>query len=161
MKAFKYKLQRVLDARDAVVSRCQCLLSDSERLLNQHHSRQRSCLSALQESKDIHARQMENQKIKARECRIRQTWINNLENQLSRAVNAANTQLHKVNNHRQALQVALIDRKIMENLSKREQKEWLAEIRKTDQKVTDEQGSYIYLKNRSNNPPISSLEHIQ
>lgn len=142
MKRFKCSLQRVLDVREAVVSRCEAQLAESERALAARRAEQEAYRAALSEASrrevETHMRQPTRP---VAECRAHRAWYEHLTDCLHRTHRAAEQEHGRVNQRRAELQKAMMDQKVIENLSQRERYDWLERLRRSEQKDMDEAAS--------------------
>lgn len=142
MKQFSYPLQRVLDAREAKTNLCEAKLSQSIQLVEKARRQQQICKEALQD----HARRMVDaitHPSVARDLRSARAWMLHLSSQLDRSKQLIEESLKTVDQRRTELKQSLIEKKIIENHSKRQRQIWLEQTRKTEQKLIDEQATNI------------------
>lgn len=138
MKRFKYSLQRVLDVREAAVSRCEALLAESERSLEARRTERRHCGEALRVASGDVEKQAGKKVLPFRECLAHRAWFEHLADRFQRAGRAMTEELAAVGERRNELQKAMMDHKVIENLSHRERCEWLQRVRYAEQKTMDE-----------------------
>lgn len=148
MKAFHYRLQRVLDAREAMMTRCEMQLADSERELEESRREQAQCHENLANHVTLHATATRNATLSAREHLTQRAWFQHLSDQINQAVKTAIGKFEDVEHKRNALQKALVDHKILEQLSNKERGTWVTKMLKTEQTTLDEQASMAYLRHR-------------
>ncbi len=141
MKRFKYSLQRVLDVREAAVSRCEALLAESERSLEARRKERRHCGEALRMASGDVEKQAQQKVLPFRECLAHRAWFEHLADRFQRAGRAMTEELAAVGERRDELQKAMMDHKVIENLSHRERCEWLQRMRYAEQKTMDEVAS--------------------
>lgn len=146
MKRFKYSLQRVLDVREAAVSRCEALLAESERSLEARRKERRHCGEALRVASDHAEKQAEKKVLPFRECLAHRAWFEHLADRFQQAGRAVTDGLTAVGERRGELQKAMMDHKVIENLSHRERCEWLQRMRYAEQKTMDEVASSSKLR---------------
>ena len=139
MKRFKYSLQRVLEVREVAVSRCEAILAGSERRLRDRQEEERHCGAALGVASDELVRAAASKNVRpAHECIAQRAWVEHLADRSRSAAVASQKQSAAVDKHRSELRKAMVDHKVIENLSHRERAEWLADVRRTEQKFMDE-----------------------
>jgi flagellar export protein FliJ len=144
MKRFQCSLQRVLDVREAVVTRCEAKLAESERVLQ---ARRREHETYTQEIRK--ATVAEGQTTAARpliECKAGRAWLAHLADCVHRAGRAAEKEQVVVGARRADLQKAMMEHKVIENLSRRERYDWLERLRNAEQKDMDEAASQTHRK---------------
>ena len=140
MKRFKYSLQRVLDVREVALNQCEALLAESKRALNARRAEQHLCGEALRQASDAIVKTPSSVH-PARECLEQRAWFQHLADRLQRAGQAAQKEVAAVDHRRANLKKALMDHKVIENLSRRERCDWLEQLRQTEQKTMDEVAS--------------------
>ncbi len=138
MKRFKYSLQRVLDVREAAVSRCEALLAESERSLETRRKERRHCGEALKDASAHAEEQAGHKTIPFQECLAQRAWFEHLADRFQRAGLAVTKEATVVGDRRNDLKKAVMDHKVIENMSHRERCEWLQRMRYAEQKVMDE-----------------------
>lgn len=142
MKRFRCSLQRVLDVREAVVSRCEAQLAESERELAARKAEQEACAEALRRASHQEVETQARQPTRSvGECRAHRAWYEYLTDCLHRSHHAAEQEHGRVHQRRTELQKAMMDQKVIENLSKRERYDWLERLRRAEQKDMDEAAS--------------------
>lgn len=144
MKAFTYRLQRVLDAREAATTHCEIRLAQSERDLAKQRGEQERYQRTLNQCTTEHLESTSKRPLPAREHLVQLAWKHHLANRVDQAINAVTKQVATVAQRREDVKKALIDKKIMESLSKRERQTWLEKIRKLEQNMQDEQAGIAY-----------------
>ena len=137
MKRFKYSLQRVLDVREVALNQCEAMLAESQRALRARQAEQRQCGEALRQASEAMVKAPASVR-PARECLAQRAWFQHLSDRLQRAGHAAQKEADTVDHRRADLQKALMDHKVIENLSRRERCSWLAQLRTAEQKNMDE-----------------------
>ncbi|HAS82655.1 MAG TPA: hypothetical protein DCS43_08295 [Verrucomicrobia bacterium] len=165
MSAFHYRLQRVLDAREAMMTRCEMRLAESERELDRCRREQEACDAAMRQQSAKHAATAEKEALSVREHIVHRAWIHHLSDCLTQSVRTAANTLDTVNKRRDELRKALVDHKIMQSLSNKERSAWVANANKKEQIMLDEQATSVFLRNRKPTPPSThdnpQLEHHQ
>lgn len=144
MKAFTYRLQRVLDVRQAATSRCETQLAASRRKLEDDLHQQESCRHVFQQSTAEHMKTSMQEALSARDHRLRQAWTQHLVHCLDQAAYDVSQQTQMVDRCREELQTALTKEKVMERLSNRERQAWMRAFRKQEQNMQDEQAGMAY-----------------
>ena len=137
MKRFKYSLQRVLDVREVALNQCEALLAESKRALHARQAEQRQCGDALRQASEAIVKNPSSVH-PARECLEERAWFQHLADRLQRAGQAAQKAVVAVDHRRANLKKALMDHKVIENLSRRERCTWLEQLRHAEQKSMDE-----------------------
>lgn len=141
MKRFKYSLQRVLDIREVAVNQCESMLAESKRALQARQSEERRCGENLrQASKEILAGST-NQIQPSHQCVAQRAWYQYLSDRLQLATQATRKEDAVVDQRRAKLTRAMLEYKVIENLSRRERCEWLEHLRRAEQKSMDEVAS--------------------
>jgi flagellar export protein FliJ len=139
MKRFKYSLQRVLDVREVAVTRCEATLAGSERSLQVKKSEESRCHKALRQAAEtVGDKTKPNLVLPSHECIAERAWLEHLSDRVHRAAHATQKQIATVDAHRRELAKAMLDHKVIENLSHRERAEWLENVRIAEQKSMDE-----------------------
>ncbi len=155
MKAFTYRLQRVLDAREAATSRCETQLAQSERELAAFRGEQENCQQVLHQCTSAQLEVTTKTTLSAGEHRLQLAWKHHLTDRLDHAIHAVSRQIVTVTKRREDLKKALIEKKVMESLSKRERQAWLEKIGKLEQNIQDEQACIAYSRRKDSHAVIS------
>ena len=138
MKRFKYSLQRVLDVREVTVTRCEAMLAGSERSLQARKTEERQCGSALQQAADQIVDVAKKKTVPSHECLVQEAWVQHLADRLQQAAKATKKETVAVDNRRTELKKAMMEHKVIENLSRRERSDWAERMRIAEQKSMDE-----------------------
>jgi flagellar biosynthesis chaperone FliJ len=155
MKAFTYRLQRVLDAREAATTHCEIRLAQSERELAKQRGEQERYQQVLHQCTTDHLESTSNRALPAREHLVQLAWKHHLAHRLDQAANAVTKQTATVAQRREDVKKALADKKIIESLSKRERQAWLDKIRKLEQKMQDEQAGIAYSRRQNRHATVA------
>jgi len=147
MKRFHYSLQRVLDVRDAVVSRCEAHLADSERDLQALGQQRNQCDEAVQAAAGETEQALGHAPVTGRECIFQRAWYHHLVERLRSSARAERTQQGVVLKRRESLRKAMTDRRVMESMSRRERQEWMLQVREAERKAMDEAAASVFLRN--------------
>jgi len=150
MKQFHYSLQRVLDVRDAVVSRCESRLAESERDLNALGRDRRQCDEAVQAAADEAEKTLGQAKVSSRDCIWQRTWFHHMADRLRSSIRAEKKQQSVVRSRRESLCKAMTDLRVMESMSKRERLEWMAQWQDAERKTMDESATMVFLRKTGN-----------
>lgn len=138
MKRFKCSLQRVMDVREVAVSQCEAMLAESNRALNARRAEHRQCGEDLQRASENIENEAKQPVQPFRECLAQRAWFHHLADRLRGAAQATQKESAAVTVRRNNLQKALLEHKVIENLSRRERCDWLNHQRQTEQKTMDE-----------------------
>lgn len=146
MKKFQYSLQRVLDVRDAVVSRRKTQLAEAEReLMTLQHELCR-CEDVVRVTADSLQASQGCAPITGVECTRQRAWFHHLADRLRFVVEAERTQQGEVRNRREVLKKAMMDRKVMESMARRERQHWAHQWRDAERKEMDEVAASVFLR---------------
>ena len=145
MTRFKYRLQRVRDARDAMVSRCEVMLAEAERAVEQCRREHDGYQNAIVSMTHSHAEELTQDAFKARDHAAHGAWVSHLVDGMHRAARAMAGASKRADTRREELAKALMDSKILENMSRRERALWVARMLKQEQQLLDEQGGARWL----------------
>ena len=141
MKRFKCSLQRVMDVREVAVSQCEAMLAESNRALNARRAEHYKCHEELHLASEKILAESEKSVQPFRECLAQRAWFQHLSDRLQHAAQATQKESAKVDVRRANLKKALLEHKVIENLSRRERCDWLEQLRQTEQKTMDEVAS--------------------
>lgn len=157
MKKFPNRLQRVLDAKQAVLSQCEMQLADAQRKLQQYHSQQEACLQRVRQHEDV---AKEGVTRPVREHMLSRAWFHHLVHKLEEAIKTSEKQKTTVQAKREALKNALVDCRIMENLTARQRLTWVKDMQRLEQKQMDENALLSYMRrlNRLDDTTFPSMK---
>ena len=141
MKRFKCSLQRVLDVREVAVNQCEALLAESNRALNARQAEHRQCGEELHRASEKILADARRAGRPFRECLAERAWFQHLSERLQSAGKATRQESAAVDARRSNLQKAMLEHKVIENLSRRERCDWLERLRQAEQKSMDEVAS--------------------
>ncbi len=141
MKRFKCSLQRVMDVREVAVSQCEAMLAESNRALNARRAEHQKCDAELHQASETITAGTGKTVQPFRECLAQRAWFQHLSDRLQHAAQATQKESAKVDVRRANLKKALLEHKVIENLSRRERCDWLEQVRQTEQKTMDEVAS--------------------
>ena len=141
MKRFKCSLQRVMDVREVAVSQCEAMLAESNRALNARRAEHRKCDEELHRASEKIMAESEKSAQPFHECLAQRAWFQHLSERVQHAAQATQKESAKVDIRRANLKKALLEHKVIENLSRRERCDWLEQLRQTEQKTMDEVAS--------------------
>ena len=138
MKRFKCSLQRVLDVREVAVNQCEALLAESNRALNARKAEHRRCGEELHRASEKIQADAQRAGRPSHECLAERAWFQHLAERLQHAGKATQQESAAVETRRGNLKKAMMEHKVIENLSRRERCAWLEQMRMTEQKAMDE-----------------------
>lgn len=150
MKRFRYSLQRVLDVRDAVVSRCETQLAAAERELLSIQREMCRYEVAVRETSDSVRAAQNRASMTSGECARQRAWYHHLADRLRSVVEAEKTQQGEVYRQREILRKAMMERKVMESMARRERQQWAHQWRDVERKEMDEVAGTVFLRETGN-----------
>ena len=138
MKRFKNSLQRVLDVREVVVTQCEAMLAESKRQLQLRQIEERHVQNELNKASEHVVQTISANAQSNRDCLVQRAWIAHLSDSKQKAAVATRQENQHVEERREKLTQAMMEHKVIENLSRRKRLEWMEEVRQAEQKVMDE-----------------------
>ncbi|NLG35737.1 MAG: hypothetical protein GX548_10330 [Lentisphaerae bacterium] len=138
MKRFRYSLQRVLDIRELAVTQCEAMLAESKRALQARQAEEHQFGSAMRKASDDILSTSTRTPQPSRDCAAQRVWFQYLADCHQQAVQATRQEDERVDQRRAKLTRAMLEHKVIENLSRRERCEWLERLRLAEQKTMDE-----------------------
>jgi len=148
MKRFKCSLQRVMDVREVAVSQCEIMLAESSRALNARRAEHRQCGEDIRQAAEEITAKTTNPVQPFRECLAQRAWFQHLTDRLQRAGQATQKESANVDSRRTNLKQAMLEHKVIENLSRRERCNWLERLRQSEQKSMDEVASETHQRRK-------------
>lgn len=146
MKRFRYSMQRVLDVRDAFVSRHESLVAESQRQLDDCRREQRQCNEAVR----AYIQQAETVDTAPLQAWLaRRAWFCHLADRLCKSTEEVRQKTANLEKRREFLRRAVIDRSVLETMSHRERSEWLARLRDVEAKLMDEAAATVFLRGKT------------
>jgi hypothetical protein len=159
MKKFPEPMKRVQDARHALLNRCEVLLADAERKRLQSMQHKEQCASDIRTHADA---PRPNGKYSPKDLLLERAWFSHLMQQLEHAMDDCDKKDAQVTQQRNALNKALQDCKIIENLTRRQKKQWNLLVQKTEQQEQDENAVITYTRRQQGyGIPATSEPSIQ
>jgi flagellar export protein FliJ len=138
MRKFKSNLTRLHDLRKAMTSRCEASLAESIHALTESRTQQKSWEQAVALAAEDAAKQVKQKDTPLLDCLTQRAWFQHLTNSLLQAGQYCQEKEIEVDLRRNELNRAMMDQKVIKNLSSRERKEWLQKVRQEEQKEMDE-----------------------
>lgn len=159
MKKFESNLHRLKDIRQAATTRCETDLAQAQRALEEALSRQLHWKNSLAAAEGTLEKQSLQPCVSQQECIAHRAWFQHLADCLHKNKIDCQKKDDEVAARREKLKKAMMDQKVVENLSLRERNEWLKQLRKAEQKETDEAAAQCTLRNviPSTNDPLESF----
>ena len=148
MKRFKCSLQRVMDVREVAVSQCEIMLAESNRALNARRAEHRQCGEEIRQAAEEILAKTANPVQPSRDCLAQRAWFQHLADRLQRAGQATQKESANVDSRRTILKKAMLEHKVIENLSHRERCTWLERLRQSEQKSMDEVASETHQRRK-------------
>lgn len=145
MKKFRYSLQRVLDARDAVVSQREAHLAAAQRELQTVRQEIEHVAQAVQDTSGAVEKEQRQAKLAHRECVWHRAWFYYLNDRLHHFHTKESKQQRVVTDRREKLRKALVDVHILESMSRRERQQWMSDWREAERKDVDEAANNAFL----------------
>jgi flagellar export protein FliJ len=138
MKKFKSNLSRLHDIRKAMTNRCEASLAESMQSLAESQANHLYWQDAVSLAAENASTQTHQANTRFLECLAHRAWFQHLTSSLFQAGRHCQAKEAEVDSRREALKQAMMDEKVIENLSLRERQEWLQKMRREEQKETDE-----------------------
>lgn len=145
MKKFRSNLWRLQEIRKAVTSRCETDLAEAIRSFEKAHAEHlewRAVISSAAED----AQKQSLHSMPFRDCIAHRAWFQHLADCLCRSARECKSKEVEVESRREDLKKAMMEEKVVENLSKRERKEWLKQLHQSEQKEMDEAAAQCALR---------------
>lgn len=146
MKAFRYSLQRLLDAKEAIEKGHQRRVAQAIRDLEQ----EQRILDGLREDvrRAAEWQSSGNQPLNAHDLTLRSQYLGFLRANAEKSMQRVDACRRSLAQRQAELQPAARERGSLERLREHQQRDWLQEFKRTEQQELDESASHQDLRNR-------------